>query len=116
MPSDSLALAALRQADQLLARTRSIIEPNQYLIRTFLQAHEEFLAYVFPKHSMIVFPRLKKLTDSEPLHNLLRQYETSIVPGKYFEEARHFRLGFAVKTPDVEVGLGYLSNVLHQLH
>ncbi len=116
MPSDSLALAAFRQLDLLLARTRAIIEPNQYLIRNFLAAHEDFLDYVLPKHSMIVFPRLKKLTDSEPLHNLLRQYETSIVPGKYFEDARHFRLGFAVQPTDVETGLGYLSNTLHQLH
>ena len=100
----------------LLARTRAIIEPNQYLIRNFLQAHEEFLEYVLPKHSMIVFPRLKKPSDSEPLHNLLRQYETSIVPGKYFEAARHFRLGFAVQPADVETGLRYLSNALYQLH
>jgi aspartate/methionine/tyrosine aminotransferase len=116
MPSEALALTAFRQADPLLARTRSIIEPNQYLVRTFLEAHEEYLDCVLPKHSMIVFPRLKEFTDSEPLHNLLRHYGSSIVPGKYFEDARHFRLGFAIKTTDVETGLGYLSNALHQLH
>ncbi|HEX4947908.1 MAG TPA: pyridoxal phosphate-dependent aminotransferase [Blastocatellia bacterium] len=116
MPSDSLALAAFRQLDLLLERTRAIIEPNQYLIRNFLAAHEEFLDYVLPKHSMIVFPRLKHVDDSERLHNLLRQYETSIVPGKFFEEARHFRLGFAVKTADVEMGLSFLSKTLQQLH
>jgi hypothetical protein len=116
MPSDSLALAAFRQLDLLLERTRAIIEPNQFLIRNFLAAHEEFLEYVLPKHSMIVFPRLKQLDDSEPLHNLLRRYETSIVPGKFFEEARHFRLGFAVNPADVEIGLGFLSKALHQLH
>jgi aspartate/methionine/tyrosine aminotransferase len=116
MPSDSLALAAFRQLDALLERTRAIIEPNQYLVRNFLAAHEEFLEYVLPKHSMIVFPRLKQLDDSEPLHNLLRHYETSIVPGKFFEDARHFRLGFAVNPVDVEVGLGFLSKALYQLH
>lgn len=116
MPSDSLALAAFRQLDSLLERTRAIIEPNQFLIRNFLAAHEEFLEYVLPKHSMIVFPRLKHFDDSEPLHNLLRQYETSIVPGKFFEDARHFRLGFAVEPADVEAGLGFLSKALYQLH
>ena len=116
MPSDSLALAAFRQLDALLERTRAIIEPNQFLIRNFLAAHEEFLEYVLPKHSMIVFPRLRQLDDSEPLHNLLRRYETSIVPGKFFEDARHFRLGFAVNPANVEAGLGFLSNALHQLH
>lgn len=116
MPSDALALAAFRQLDLLLERTRGIIEPNQFLIRNFLAAHIEFLEYVLPKHSMIVFPRLKHFDDSEPLHKLLRQYETSIVPGKFFEDARHFRLGFAVKPADVEAGLGFLSKALYQLH
>ena len=116
MPSDSLAVAAFRQLDSLLERTRGLIEPNQFLIRNFLQAHDEFLEYVLPKHSMIVFPRLKHFEDSEPLHNLLRRYETSIVPGKFFEDARHFRLGFAVRTADVETGLGFLSQTLHQIH
>ncbi len=116
MPSDALAVAAFRQADQLLTRTRSIIEPNQQLIRKFLSTHEEFLDYVLPPHTMIVFPRLKHQNDSEPLHNLLRSYETSIVPGKFFEDARHFRLGFAVLPADVEIGLGFLSQALHQIH
>ncbi len=116
MPSDKLALAAFKQLDQLLARTRAIMEPNQQLVRTFLQAHEEYLDCVVPNHSMTVFPRLKHLTDSEPLHDLLRQFETSIVPGKFFEDARHFRLGFAVKPSDVETGLQFLSQALTQLH
>lgn len=116
MPSDALAVAAFRQADALLVRTRSIIEPNQQLIRNFLSSHEEFLDYVLPQHTMIVFPRLKHQNDSEPLHDLLRSYETSIVPGKFFEDARHFRLGFAVQPADVEIGLGFLSQALHQIH
>lgn len=61
---------------------------------------------------MIVLPRLKNHDDSEPLHDLLRRFETSIVPGKYFEEPRHFRLGFAVKTEDVAAGLRNLSKAL----
>ena len=32
------------------------------------------------------------------------------------QAARHFRLGFAVNPADVETGLGFLSQVLYQLH
>ncbi len=116
VPSDTLAVAAFRQLDKLLSRTRAIMEPNQQLIRQFLQVHEEFLTAIVPQHSMTVFPRLKHFDDSEPLHDLLRKYETSIVPGKYFEDARHFRLGFAVKTADVETGLNFLSQALREIH
>jgi aspartate/methionine/tyrosine aminotransferase len=112
MPSDALSAAAFRHLDKLVARTRDLIEPNIALVHEFLREHEDVLDCVVPPRSMIVFPRLKNHDDSEPLHDLLRQFETSIVPGKYFETPRHFRLGFAVKTEDVAAGLRNLSLAL----
>ncbi len=112
VPSDTLSVAAFRQLDLLLARTRSLIEPNTKLVHQFLREHEDMLECVVPPRSMIVFPRLKHHDDSQPVHDALRQFETSIVPGKFFEAPRHFRLGFAVKTEDVVVGLRNLSNAL----
>jgi aspartate/methionine/tyrosine aminotransferase len=112
MPSDALSAAAFRHLDKLEARTRAMIEPNMALVRGFLREHEDVLDCVVPPRSMIVFPRLKNHDDSEPLHALLRRFETSIVPGKHFEEPRHFRLGFAVKTEDVAAGLRNLSKAL----
>lgn len=115
MPSDKLALAAFRQLGKLEARTRVIMEPNIKLVHQFLGEHEDLLECVVPKSSMTVFPRLKHDTDSQPLHDRLRQFETSIVPGKFFENPRHFRLGFAVKPEDVEVGLRNLSRALRMI-
>src|SRR5262245_10647510 len=114
MPSDAMSAAAFRKLDKLEARTRALIEPNMALVREFLREHEDLLDCVVPPRSMIVFPRLKNHDDSEPLHDLLRRYETSIVPGKYFETPRHFRLGFAVKTEDVAAGLRNLSKTLRE--
>ena len=112
MPSDALSVTAFRNLPLLEARTRAMIEPNTGLVRQFLREHEDLLDCVVPPRSMIVFPRLKNHDDSEPLHDLLRRFETSIVPGKYFESPRHFRLGFAVKTEDVAAGLENLSKAL----
>src|SRR5215813_9030519 len=112
MPSDTLSVAAFRVLDKLESRTRSIIEPNIALVHEFLREHEDALDCVVPERSMTVFPRLKHSDDSEPLHDALRRSETSIVPGKFFETPRHFRLGFAVKTEDVAAGLRNLSKAL----
>jgi aspartate/methionine/tyrosine aminotransferase len=114
VPSDGLALAALRRLPRLAARTRSILEPNQRLIRDFLAEHAEELDYVLPPRTMMVFPRLRKEEDSQPLHDRLRRLETSIVPGHFFESPRHFRLGFAVRPEDVATGLRHLSTALRQ--
>jgi aspartate/methionine/tyrosine aminotransferase len=115
MPSDALSVAAFRRLHLLEARTRSIIEPNLTNVHQFLRAHEDLLECVIPPRSMIVFPRLRNHLDSEPLHDQLRQFETSIVPGKFFEAPRHFRLGFAVKPEDVSVGLQNLSRVMRMI-
>jgi aspartate/methionine/tyrosine aminotransferase len=112
MPSDALSVVAFRHLGKLEARTRALIEPNLALMRAFLREHEDVLDCIIPGRSMIVFPRLKNHEDSESLHDLLRRFGTSIVPGKYFEAPRHFRLGFAVKTEDVAAGLSNLSKVL----
>ncbi|MES1241092.1 MAG: aminotransferase class I/II-fold pyridoxal phosphate-dependent enzyme [Acidobacteriota bacterium] len=113
-PSDGLALAALRQLPRLAERTRSILEPNQGLIRDFLADHAAELDCVLPPRTMMVFPRLRKEMDSQPLHDRLRRLETSIVPGRFFESPRHFRLGFAVRPEDVATGLRHLSTALRQ--
>jgi hypothetical protein len=115
MPSDALSVAAFRHLEKLEARTRAMIEPSAELVHRFLREHEDVLDCVVPPRSMIVFPRLKHHDDSEPLHDLLRRFETSIVPGKFFEAPRHFRLGFAVKTEDVDVGLQNLSRALQMM-
>jgi aspartate/methionine/tyrosine aminotransferase len=115
MPGDVLSAIAFRHLDKLEARTRDLLEPNLALVHEFLHDHEDVLDCVVPPRSMIVFPRLKNHDDSEPLHDLLRQFETSIVPGKYFEAPRHFRLGFAVKTEDVAAGLRNLSTALQAM-
>ena len=112
MPSDSLAVAAFRQLDRLEARTRAILDPNVRMIHEFLREHEDLLECVVPPRAMKVFPRLRKEEDSQALHDRLRELETSIVPGRFFEFPRHFRLGFAVLPEDVEEGLRRLSQAL----
>lgn len=112
MPSDALASAAFRHLPRLAARRRAILDPNLRLVRDFLAAHRDLLDAVLPDRAMMVFPRLRREPDSQPLHDRLRRLETSIVPGRFFDAPDHFRLGFAVRTEDVQQGLANLSAAL----
>lgn len=114
VPSDTLAAAAFRQLPRLAERSRAILDPNIAQIRDFLVEHRERLDCVVPARSMTVFPRLRNEEDSEPLHDWLRSRDTSIVPGKFFEAPRHFRLGFAVMPEDVARGLENLAEGLRR--
>lgn len=113
MPAQALAVAAFRQLPRLAARCRAIVEPNWRLVRTFLAEHGDRLEAVLPEHAMMVFPRLRREDDAQPLHDRLRRAETSIVPGRFFGEPRHLRLGFAVRHEDVAEGLRRLGEALH---
>jgi aspartate/methionine/tyrosine aminotransferase len=112
LPSDTLALAAFRQLPRLTARARAILDPNRRQVSEFLAEHQPWLAAVLPARALMVFPRLLREDDSQALHDRLRRLETSIVPGRFFDHPRHFRLGFAVRPDDVAEGLRRLSQAL----
>jgi aspartate/methionine/tyrosine aminotransferase len=112
MPGEALAVAAFDHLPALRARSRAILEPNAALVRAFLRERHEVLECVVPKRSTVVFPRLVHAADSEPLNAAARRLETSIVPGRFFEAPRHFRLGFGALTAELEAGLVNLGSAL----
>jgi aspartate/methionine/tyrosine aminotransferase len=53
---------------------------------------------------------------AEELIRLLREkYETSVVPGSFFEMPDHFRIGLGGETEDLEEGLRRLGAALDEL-
>jgi len=115
LPAEMLGRSAFRILPTLEARTRKLIEPNRQLVHRFLQEHADLLECIVPERSMTVFPRLKLAESSDRLHDRLRERQTSIVPGRFFESPRHFRLGFGIQTEQVALGLRNLSEVLREL-
>jgi hypothetical protein len=45
---------------------------------------------------------------------LRENYETSVVPGKFFEMPRHFRLGIGGETEELRAGLERLGAALDE--
>jgi hypothetical protein len=61
----------------------------------------------------VVFPRLPHGRDPEAFFQLLREkYETTVVPGSFFEMPRHFRIGIGGDTPTLRAGLERLGAAL----
>ena len=62
----------------------------------------------------MVFPRLPS-GEPEAFFKLLREkYETSVVPGEFFEMPRHFRLGIGSETAALQAGLERLGAALDE--
>jgi aspartate/methionine/tyrosine aminotransferase len=63
-----------------------------------------------------MFPRLRSGETVTRLCQLLREkYETTVVPGRFFERPTHFRVGIAGDTDILEAGLERLGSALDEI-
>ena len=111
---ERLSVVALDQIEELGARAKALLDRNRRLLNDFLDTRED-LEVVRPEFGTVMFPRVRS-GDSEALCRLLREkYETSVVPGVFFELPAHVRIGIAVSTDVLEKGLERLARALDEI-
>jgi aspartate/methionine/tyrosine aminotransferase len=111
---ERLSVVAMRQLTEIGGRAQELLDRNRKLLNEFLDTRED-LEVVRPEFGTVMFPRLRS-GSSEDLCQLLREkYDTSVVPGKFFEMPAHFRVGIAGDTGVLEEGLERLGDALDDL-
>lgn len=110
-PAELLAVIALDNLDRVRDRARTLLETNRVLVNEFLAGHAD-LDCELSRFGTTVFPRLKTGSAADFVTLLRKQFETSVVPGEFFEQPQHFRLGFCGSTETVRGGLERLSDAL----
>jgi aspartate/methionine/tyrosine aminotransferase len=111
---ERLSLLALQQLPDIAARSRARLDENRSLLNQFLDGRDD-LEVVRPSMGSIMFPRVKA-ESAEALIELLREkYETSVVPGKFFEMPAHFRVGLGGDRETLVEGLDRLGRALDEL-
>jgi aspartate/methionine/tyrosine aminotransferase len=112
--AELLSCIALANLDRISRRARHLLETNGALLNSFLDSRDD-LDKVRHEFGTVSFPRLK-LGDVDSLCALLAEkYETSVVPGRFFEERQHFRIGIGCDTAMLTGGLERLGAVLDEL-
>ncbi|MFL6227748.1 MAG: pyridoxal phosphate-dependent aminotransferase [Pyrinomonadaceae bacterium] len=112
--SELLSVVALAHLDQIAESSRALLDANRPLFNEFLAARTDIEAPP-SEHGTVSFPRLLA-NDPERLCALLAEkYETSLVPGRFFEEPRHFRVGLALEPEIFREGLARLGAALDEL-
>jgi hypothetical protein len=111
-PAELLSVIALQKLPQIAAQMKSMLDTNRQLLREFLVIRDD-LDYFWPEYGTIVFPRLKN-GDVDSLSQLLRRdFNTSIVPGTFFESLDRFRVGVGTPTESVREALPQLERGLN---
>ena len=111
---ERLSVLALQQIDEIGARSKELLTLNRRILNDFLDSRGD-LEVVRPQFGTTVFPRLRRGTVDELCSVLRDKYETSVVPGSFFDLPDHFRIGFAGDTATLREGLNRLGAALDNL-
>ncbi len=111
IPAERLSVLAFQQLERLAARAQSIITPNVDTLRAFLERTPALQGFV--EHGTVAFPRLSSGTDATAFAaHLMRDYQTAIVPGRFFEAPAHMRIGIAIPPSVLQRGLENIRKAL----
>lgn len=112
--AERLSLIALANLDGIAARARALVATNRALLRAALLGRPE-LELEISEHGTTAFPRLRN-GQVDALCALLRdRYETSVVPGRFFERPDRFRVGIGGPTEPLREGLARLGRALEEV-
>jgi aspartate/methionine/tyrosine aminotransferase len=110
-PGELLSAAAFQYLDILRERARPIVEADRKLLRNFLKQQPSLCA-VSTEWGTTSFPRLLSGNADVFLERLRTEFETSVVPGRFFEMPNHFRIGMGVNTEMFAEGLNRIGRAL----
>jgi len=113
-PGQLLAVAAFKHLNRLREKARHIVDADRKLLRDFL-AQQSDLSAVWTDWGTTSFVQLSPDHGSNAddfLDKLRTEFDTSAVPGRFFEMPDHFRIGMGVNTEMFAEGLDRIGRAL----
>jgi aspartate/methionine/tyrosine aminotransferase len=113
-PSERLSVVALAKLPKVIARAKGILETNRVVLSEFFDSREE-LKVVRTESGTTSFPRLLKGRVEDLCAVLTEKYDTAVVPGRFFESPKHFRVGMCAEPELFKTGVERLGAALDEL-
>ena len=113
-PTEILSVIAFQNLDKIRERARKIVDADRADLEKFLDANTKYIAAVRSPYGTTSFPKLLHADVSELLQRLRTKYETTVVPGRFFEMPDHFRIGMGVDHAMFAEGLRCLTKALQE--
>jgi len=113
-PGELLSVAAFQHLNLLREKARRIVGADRQLLRNFLGEQSNICA-VWTNWGTTSFVRLFRSRGSNTdrfLEQLRAKFDTSAVPGRFFEMPDHFRIGMGVNTEMFCEGLNRIGRTL----
>jgi aspartate/methionine/tyrosine aminotransferase len=112
--AELLSVIALDHLTELEEYARTRLQTNRPVLQRFLSSRKDLLA-IRADAGTTAFPQLVSGKADALCQLLSEKYETSVVPGRFFEMPSHFRIGIGGKTELLEEGLKRLGKALDEI-
>jgi aspartate/methionine/tyrosine aminotransferase len=110
-PAELLSVAAFQNLHAIRERARQVVEADRTALAEFLDANGG-LSALRTEWGTTSFLRLKSGEVDAFLDRLRERYETTAVPGRFFEMPEHFRIGMGVDAAMFREGLRRMGMAL----
>ena len=110
-PGHLLAVAVFKHLNLLRERARRIVDADRKLLREFV-VRQSALSAVWTDWGTTSFVQLRDGNADDFLERLRTNFDTSVVPGRFFEMPDHFRIGMGANTEMFGEGLNRISQAL----
>jgi aspartate/methionine/tyrosine aminotransferase len=110
-PGQLLAVAVFKHLNRLREKARPIVNADRKLLRDFLR-RQSGLSTVWTDWGTTSFVQLRDGNADDFLQRLRAEFDTSAVPGRFFEMPDHFRIGMGVNTEMFAEGLDRISRAM----
>jgi aspartate/methionine/tyrosine aminotransferase len=111
---ERLSLVALNHLSTIGTRSKARLDQHRQWLNEFLDSRADLEA-VRPKLGSIMFPRVQTESADQLIDLLREKYETSVVPGRFFQMPAHFRIGLGGNSEEFREGLDRLGQALDEL-
>ena len=112
--AELLSVIALKNIELPARRARHLLDANRPLLVSFLRSRKD-LEWAEQNYGTVAFPRVMAGKVDELCARLAEKYETSVVPGRFFEMPNHIRIGVGCETDVLREGLERLGQALDEL-
>ena len=110
--TEVLSFKIMSKLEEIKSGNSADIRRNLSRVRDLIE-DEDGLSWIEPDGGVVCFPRIEGEKTGDDLSRILRKdYDTAVVPGRFFEEPQHFRLGFGVPPDILDAGLENIRKAL----
>jgi aspartate/methionine/tyrosine aminotransferase len=112
--AERLSVVVLDNFERITARARTLLDTNRALLNEFLASREDLESWPL-QAGTVCFPRLRRGKAQRLCEVLRSRYETTVVPGHFFEMPEHIRIGIGAPTEVTREGLKRLDSALNDI-